>query len=234
MIDFRERGKEGERDWVKHLLVAFCMLPNWGLNLQPRHVPQPGIESAAIWFAGWRPTSWAIPARAVLLFVFFSIWDKWNWGVKENSIKEVTLFQITSVWLLAKYFTSLIFIFLKRDFIYLLLEREKEEERERNINVWLPLTCPLLGTWPTTQACALTGNWTSDPLVHRPVLNPLSHTRVPVLFFKIIKRHLNLYTCFLWKTFHYESWVIQLHPTKTVPHSPPPHTCPHTNFLVYL
>ena len=37
--------------------------------------------------------------------------------------------------------------------------------------------CPLLwGTWPTTQACALTGNRTSDPLLHRLVLNSLSHT----------------------------------------------------------
>ena len=27
-----------------------------------------------------------------------------------------------------------------------------------------------------TQACALTRNQTSDPLVHRPVINPLSHT----------------------------------------------------------
>ena len=35
---------------------------------------------------------------------------------------------------------------------------------------------PLLGTWPATQACALTGNRTSDPLVRRPVLNPLSHS----------------------------------------------------------
>ena len=41
-------------------------------------------------------------------------------------------------------------------FIYLFLERE--EERERNINVRLPLSRPLLGTWPTTQACDLTGN----------------------------------------------------------------------------
>ena len=59
-------------------------------------------------------------------------------------------------------------------------EKEKgerrEKERERNINVWLPLTHPLLGTWPTTQACALTRNQTSNPLVHRPALNPLSHT----------------------------------------------------------
>ena len=41
----------------------------------------------------------------------------------------------------------------------------------------MPLTPhPLLGTWPTTQACALTGNQTSDLFVHRPALNPLSHT----------------------------------------------------------
>ena len=31
-------------------------------------------------------------------------------------------------------------------------------------------------TWPTTQACALTGNWTSNLLVYRPALNPLRHT----------------------------------------------------------
>ena len=48
--------------------------------------------------------------------------------------------------------------------------------RERNINVWLPLVCPPLGTWPATQACALTGNRTSDPLGHRPTLNSLSYT----------------------------------------------------------
>ena len=49
-------------------------------------------------------------------------------------------------------------------------------EREKNISVWLPLPHPLLGTWPATQACALIGNRTGDPLVHRPTLNPLSHT----------------------------------------------------------
>ena len=52
----------------------------------------------------------------------------------------------------------------------------REGEKERNINVWLPLTHPLLGTWPPTHACALTGNQTSDPLIRRPVLNPLSHS----------------------------------------------------------
>ena len=51
-------------------------------------------------------------------------------------------------------------ILFKKDFIYLFLKRGegKEKERERSINVWLPLTHPMLGTWFTTQACALTGN----------------------------------------------------------------------------
>ena len=35
---------------------------------------------------------------------------------------------------------------------------------------------PLLGTWPATQACALPGNRSGDPLVLRPMLNPLRHT----------------------------------------------------------
>ena len=43
-------------------------------------------------------------------------------------------------------------------FIYFLERGEgREKERERNSNVWLPLTRPILGTWPATQ-CALTGN----------------------------------------------------------------------------
>ena len=40
----------------------------------------------------------------------------------------------------------------------------------------LPLEHPLLRAWPTPQACALSGNRTSDPLVHRLVTNPLSHS----------------------------------------------------------
>ena len=65
-----------------------------------------------------------------------------------------------------------------KDFMYLFLERGegREKERKKNIHVWLPFTRPPLGTWLTTQACVLTGNWTSEPLVHRPALYPLSHT----------------------------------------------------------
>ena len=45
---------------------------------------------------------------------------------------------------------------LLKEFTYLFLERgDRREKEERNINVWLPLTHPLLGTWPSTQACAL-------------------------------------------------------------------------------
>ena len=69
-------------------------------------------------------------------------------------------------------------LYFFKDFIYLFLDRGagRKEKREININLWLPLVHPHLGTWPTTQACALTGNWTSNPLVHRLALNPLSHT----------------------------------------------------------
>ena len=46
---------------------------------------------------------------------------------------------------------------------------------ERNIDCF-PLAHPQLRTWPTTQACALTRNQTSDLSVHRLALDPLSHT----------------------------------------------------------
>ena len=36
---------------------------------------------------------------------------------------------------------------------------------------------------PTTQACALTGNRTGIPLVHRPALNPPSYTSQGFFFF---------------------------------------------------
>ena len=60
---------------------------------------------------------------------------------------------------------SFFFLFFKIFYLFLDRGEEREKERERNINVWLPLIRPLLGTWPATQACVLTGNPTSDPLL---------------------------------------------------------------------
>ena len=59
----------------------------------------------------------------------------------------------------------------------LFLERweGREKEKERNINVWLLLMCPLLGTWPATGHVP-TGNQTGNLLVHRLELYPLRHT----------------------------------------------------------
>ena len=76
------------------------------------------------------------------------------------------------------FLTITLAICFSKDFMYLFLERGegREKEREKNGNVWLPLTRPQLGTWPTTLACALTGNQTGDPLGPRSALNPLSHT----------------------------------------------------------
>ena len=45
----------------------------------------------------------------------------------------------------------------------------------------LPLEHPLLGTWPETKACALTGNRTSDPLVRRLALNQSTELHQPGL-----------------------------------------------------
>ena len=52
-----------------------------------------------------------------------------------------------------------IFLF---NFIYLLLEKGegREKETERNTNAWLLLKRPALGTWLTTQSCAL--DWESN------------------------------------------------------------------------
>ena len=67
--------------------------------------------------------------------------------------------------------------FLKKT-IYLFLESgEGEGEREGEKHQCVVASCtPPTGGWPTTQAGALAGNWPSNPLVHRPTPNPLSHT----------------------------------------------------------
>ena len=77
---------------------------------------------------------------------------------------------------------SFSFFFFFKIFKFIFREKGRVGERgkvtsmcERYIDR-LPLACPQLGTWPATQAHALTGNRTSDLSVRRPELSPLSHT----------------------------------------------------------
>ena len=63
---------------------------------------------------------------------------------------------------------------------------------------------PSQGTWPTTQACALTGNQTGDPLVCRPVLNPQSHSSQGRKYFSLSNsypQHLKMQTSLFISTF---------------------------------
>ena len=60
------------------------------------------------------------------------------------------------------------------------------------------LVFPIGGTWPATQACALTGKPTSNPLVCRLALSPLSHTIQGSL---CICNIYGTYCCFLQKDY---------------------------------
>ena len=72
----------------------------------------------------------------------------------------------------------MVVLYFSCNFFFFFLDRVegREKDRERNINVWLPLTHPVLGTCSGTQSCALTGSRTSDPPFLRAAFNPLSHT----------------------------------------------------------
>ena len=89
-------------------------------------------------------------------------WTKWG---SHKSI--LWCYQLLKVFcrFIITFFSKILFIF-----------KEGKGERERNNIVWLPVECPLLGTWPTTQACVLIGNRTSNSLVCWLALGPLSHT----------------------------------------------------------
>ena len=46
---------------------------------------------------------------------------------------------------------------------------------ERNINIWLPLVCPTLGNLAHNPGMYPHWELNQQP-IHRPMLNPLSHT----------------------------------------------------------
>ena len=82
--------------------------------------------------------------------------------ISRRLVKEVFV-SLNSKYTVVEFFYFYFFIIFSRFYLFTFKGREKESER--NINVWLPLMQPALGTWPTTQACALTGNQTGNPLV---------------------------------------------------------------------
>ena len=96
-------------------------------------------------------------------------------------VSQDLLLQCNKHLLLLLDFVLPLYFFLR---FYLFLEGKAGRKRGREINVWLPLIHLLLGTWPTTQACTLTGNPTSDPLVSQRALNPLSHTSQGCMYLK--------------------------------------------------
>ena len=75
----------------------------------------------------------------------------------------IPLYFETSVWKL----------FLR---LYLFIFKRAGKEGRTSVCGCLSHARPCLETWPATQACPMTGNWTGNSLVCRPVLSPLSHT----------------------------------------------------------
>ena len=73
-------------------------------------------------------------------------------------------------------------IFIFKNIHYFQRERNGGRERQRETSMYerkihqLPLAHPNLGTWPTTQVCALAGNQTGDLSVCGMMANPLNHT----------------------------------------------------------
>ena len=69
----------------------------------------------------------------------------------------ITVYPPFTLYLSGNHTIICVYEIFKKDFIYLFLERGEGRKKGRE-TVWLPLTWPLLGIWPTTQTCALTGN----------------------------------------------------------------------------
>ena len=97
-----------------------------------------------------------------------------NTVVKEkNKVRRLVSLNFKTHFFLLHLFISFLF---KR--FYLFTFRERGREKERGTSMCERFSC----LWPTTQACALTGNWTSNLTVPRLALSPLNHTSLGCLF----------------------------------------------------
>ena len=100
-------------------------------------------------------------------------WDITNIMKVMKNIKCCRLFSILF------FKKGLIMFFFFKIYLFIFRERGREGERdgEKHQCVVASHTAPTGDLDHTTQACTLTGNWTGNPLVHRPALNTLNHTR---------------------------------------------------------
>ena len=111
------------------------------------------------------------------------LWHQDSWFGGNSCLTFIGLQEALGIYVWSSPTTKILFAggskvvtyFLKK-ILFIFREGKQGRKKERNINVWFPLMRPLLGIWLATQVCALTGNQTGNPLVHRPALNPLSHT----------------------------------------------------------
>ena len=71
---FRERRREGEREWKKHLYVRGASIgcplhaSHCAPGPPPRHVPWWGIRLETVQFAGQHSVHWATPVKAMMIF----------------------------------------------------------------------------------------------------------------------------------------------------------------------
>ena len=84
-------------------------------------------------------------------------------GSKHNLIATSTPSLCLNLRFFLSFFSFLFFLKI----LFIFRERGREGERERNINMWWPLTQPLLGTWPATPACGLQAH-TQSTEPHQP------------------------------------------------------------------
>ena len=116
---------------------------------------------------------------------FFSCSFAWNIFSNPSLSVFVGLF----LWfcsLVGSIYTVHVFFFLfLRFYLFIFRERGREGEKERNINVWLPLMWPPLGTWRSNPS--MCPDWESNrqPFGLQPALNPLTYARQGGFFFFI-------------------------------------------------
>ena len=89
----RKRGR-GTSMCERHQLVASCMHPHWGPNLQPRHVPWLVIKLVTFRCVGRCPAHWATAVRvrsAVLLTPKWSIIWQRNWDTEQSQEENASV-----------------------------------------------------------------------------------------------------------------------------------------------